>query len=69
MLPWQKGKKTRKGTPCQEPPVWNMITNSPKNGRCKLHGGLSTGEKTEAGRQAIRNSNRRRAEYKKIMKY
>ncbi|WP_428410976.1 HGGxSTG domain-containing protein [Legionella sp.] len=30
------------------------------NGRCKLHGGKSTGPRTEAGREAIRNSNRRR---------
>ena len=44
------GAKTRKGTPCQAPPVWNMMTNSTKNGRCKLHGGLSTGAKTEVGR-------------------
>lgn len=58
------GAKTRKGTPCNAPPVWNKVTDKAKNGRCKLHGGLSTGAKTEAGRQAIREgvkaSNRRR---------
>lgn len=27
-----------------------------QNGRCKMHGGLSTGPKTEEGRQAIRDS-------------
>ena len=58
------GARTRKGTPCQAPPVWNRITDAPANGRCKLHGGLSTGAKTEAGRQAIRDSNRRRAKNK-----
>ncbi|WP_414092957.1 HGGxSTG domain-containing protein, partial [Legionella feeleii] len=35
--------------------------DKPVNGRCKLHGGKSTGPKTEAGREAIRESNRRRA--------
>ena len=58
------GAKTRKGTPCQAPPVWNKATDKARNGRCKIHGGLSTGPKTEAGRQAIRDSvgasNRRR---------
>lgn len=29
--------------------------------RCRLHGGRSTGPKTDAGREAIRESNRRRA--------
>ena len=58
------GAKTRKGTLCQAPPVWSKATDKAKNGRCKMHGGLSTGAKTEAGRQAIRDgvsaSNRRR---------
>ena len=48
------GAKTRKGKPCQ---------CKPEEGRdrCRFHGGLSTGPKTEAGREAIRESNRRRA--------
>ena len=58
------GAKTRKGTPCNAPPVWDKLTDKAKNGRCKMHGGLSTGAKTEAGRQAIREaviaSNQRR---------
>lgn len=49
------GALTRKGTPCQCKP-------EPGMDRCKLHGGASTGPKTEAGREAIRESNRRRAE-------
>lgn len=53
--------KTRQGTLCQAPPVWNTITHKAINGRCKLHGGLSTGPKTEKGRESIRISNRRRA--------
>lgn len=36
--------RTRKGTPCKMRSVW-------ANGRCKLHGGLSTGPKTEEGRR------------------
>lgn len=32
--------------------------------RCRLHGGYSTGPRTEAGRQAIRESNKRRARQK-----
>jgi hypothetical protein len=54
------GAKTRKGTPCNAPPVWDKVADKAKNGRCKLHGGLSTGARTEAGREAIRVSNRRR---------
>lgn len=55
------GAKTRKGKACQAPPVWNKVLDKPKNDRCKLHGGLSTGAKTEAGKEAIRASNRKRA--------
>ena len=53
--------RTRRDTPCQAPPVWNKSQDKARNGRCKLHGGLSTGPKTEAGREAIRASNKRRA--------
>jgi len=63
------GAKTRKGTPCKAPPVWNKTTDKAMNGRCKMHGGLSTGPKTEAGRQRIsegvRASNRRRGKQAK----
>ncbi|QBR85394.1 hypothetical protein E3983_10290 [Legionella israelensis] len=52
--------KTRKKTLCQAPPVWDKIRDKPVNGRCKLHGGLSTGPKTEKGRNVIKESNRRR---------
>jgi hypothetical protein len=55
------GAKTRKGSPCKAPPVWHNKDNKPMNGRCKLHGGLSTGARTEAGKEAIRESNRRRS--------
>jgi len=36
------GAKTRKGTSCQ--------CMALRNGRCKLHGGLSTGAKTPEGK-------------------
>lgn len=55
------GAKTRRGSPCQAPPVWDKKADMARNGRCKMHGGLSTEPKTEAGREAIRVSNRRRA--------
>jgi hypothetical protein len=36
--------KTRAGTPCK-------LTSIYGNGRCKLHGGMSTGPRTDAGRK------------------
>ncbi len=35
------GAKTRRGTPCRSPAM--------ANGRCRMHGGASTGPRTEAG--------------------
>lgn len=46
------GARTRKGSPCQAP--------SMPNGRCRMHGGLSTGARTEEGRQKIRDAQHRR---------
>lgn len=37
------GAKTRQGTPCKNTRLYN-------NGRCKNHGGLSTGPRTEEGK-------------------
>lgn len=46
------GARTRAGTPCKQ-------TGLHANGRCKLHGGLSTGPRTAAGRaKAERNLKR-----------
>ena len=43
------GAKTRAGTPCKRKDLYG-------NGRCKLHGGLSTGPKTKRGkRKSARN--------------
>ncbi len=40
--------RTRRGTPCQCPAM--------RNGRCRLHGGLSTGPKTAEGVERIRRA-------------
>lgn len=41
------GARTRSGTPCRSPAVYG-------NGRCKAHGGASTGPRTPEGRAAAR---------------
>jgi len=46
------GAKTRKGTPCQCKPL--------RNGRCKFHGGMSTGPRTREGRANISTAQKRR---------
>ena len=55
------GARTRSGQPCRALAVWDRDEDRARNGRCKLHGGLSTGPRTKVGRDAIRESNRRRA--------
>ena len=50
--------KTRKGTLCQRPAYKH-------NGRCRLHGGLSTGAKTSDGLQRISAANLKHGRYKK----
>lgn len=42
-------RSKRTGQPCK-------LTSLYANGRCKFHGGLSTGPKTEAGRQQSREN-------------
>jgi len=49
--------KTRKGTSCQAPAM--------KNGRCRLHGGKSTGPKTPEGIEKIRQAHLIHGEYTK----
>lgn len=46
------GARTRRGTAC--------IRKALANGRCQNHGGLSTGPKTQKGRQAIAKAQRER---------
>ena len=53
--------RTRAGGSCQARVAWDKTRFRARNGRCRMHGGLSTGPRSEAGREAIRASNRRRA--------
>ncbi len=48
------GAKTRKGVPCK--------ARGLANGRCRFHGGLSTGPRTREGRLKIAAAQRRRWE-------
>lgn len=48
-----RGKRT--GQPCQQPAM--------PNGRCRLHGGKSTGPRTEEGRKAVAKANYRHGGY------
>ena len=50
--------KTRKGTPCRRPAFKH-------NGRCSLHGGLSTGAKTAEGLKKISDANLKNGKYTK----
>jgi hypothetical protein len=49
--PGKCGAKNRSGNPCRRPAGWG--TDHPGSGRCKLHGGLSTGPKSPEGKKKI----------------
>jgi hypothetical protein len=49
------GAKTRKGTPCRSPAM--------PNGRCRMHGGPSTGAKTAEGIERIRAARTKHGRY------
>ncbi len=49
------GAKTRKGIPCKAPAM--------RNGRCRLHGGKSTGPRTLEGLERSRKARRRHGRY------
>lgn len=49
------GAKTRKGTPCKAPAM--------ANGRCRMHGGKSTGPKTPEGLERSQKANWRHGFY------
>ena len=55
--PIKCGAKTRSGAPCAK------FAMEDKR-RCRLHGGLSTGPKTPAGRAAISAANTKHGRYK-----
>lgn len=48
------GARTRKGPPCVAP--------ARPNGRCRMHGGLSTGPRTPEGKKRMVDAHRRRLE-------
>jgi len=52
------GARNRRGTPCQCPAM--------RNGRCRLHGGLSTGPKTPEGIERIRRAVTKHGQYSKL---
>ncbi len=49
------GAKTRKGTPCEAPAM--------ANGRCRMHGGKSTGPRTPEGLDRSRKANFKHGHY------
>lgn len=50
--------KTRRGTECQRPAYKH-------NGRCRLHGGMSTGARTSEGLKRISDANLKHGRYTK----
>lgn len=55
------GARCRSGNPCLASAVWEAERDEPRNGRCRLHGGLSTGPRTAEGRARLAEYARRRA--------
>ncbi len=56
------GARCRDGHRCRAKAVWDADRDAPRNGRCRLHGGLSTGPKTSEGRRRIGAAARQRAQ-------
>ena len=54
------GARTRAGPPCVASAVWDQARNQARNGRCRFHGGASTGPRTPEGRARIAAANRLR---------
>ena len=54
------GARTKRGIPCRAPAM--------KNGRCRLHGGKSTGPRTREGLERMRQSKLKHGRYSKAMK-
>ena len=50
------GARCRNGQPCRAKAFVNKLTNTPVNGRCRMHGGLSTGAKTVEGKERCRQA-------------
>ena len=67
-IPWRFGPnwpgkrceaKTKKGTPCQRPAKLPV-------GRCRLHGGASTGPRTEDGLKRLADSKTKHGRFTKV---
>jgi hypothetical protein len=57
------GARCRDGHPCQARATRDIETGCyVRNGRCRLHGGLSTGPRTVEGKRRIGEAARRRAQ-------
>ena len=54
------GAKTRSGQPCRNPKM--------PNGRCRMHGGCSTGPKSLSGRERISRARLKHGRYTKEAK-
>jgi hypothetical protein len=54
------GAKTGRGTPCQAPAAWDKYRCGIANGRCRMHGGLSTGPRTEEGLWRVSEAQKKR---------
>lgn len=54
------GAKTRAGTPCKGQPI--------PNGRCRMHGGASTGPRTQEGLERIRKARTKHGGYSAEMR-
>lgn len=48
------GARTRAGHPCRAPGYRRPADSAPRNGRCRMHGGLSTGPRTAEGKTRCR---------------
>jgi hypothetical protein len=63
------GARTRQnGRPCMARALWDRDADAPVNGRCRLHGGRSTGPKTNEGKRRIGIANRARAQARRLAK-
>src|SRR5947209_700216 len=52
--------KTREGRQCRARAVWDEEHNRPRNSKCRVHGGLSTGPRTAEGKARIAEAQRER---------
>ena len=58
------GARCRDGHPCQARATFDADRCYVRNGRCRLHGGLSTGPRTPEGRRRSGEAARQRAQRK-----